>query len=102
MKKEEVEKQNKALDLAISKVILDFAKKHPEGNQTFFIMQAVLCEHQSNIEYPTGRMAPFTNRQIDHICWQIGEWYLMMKPLLEGQHNLGFMKEKLKTMIIGE
>jgi hypothetical protein len=23
----------------------------------------------------------------------------MMKPLLEGQHNLGFMKEKLKIMI---
>lgn len=39
---------------------------------------------------------------IDHICYQIGDWYLMMKPLLEGQHNLGFMKEKLKTMICGE
>ena len=44
----------------------------------------------------------FTHTQIDHICYQIGEWYLMMKPLLEGQHNLGYMKEKLKTMICGE
>jgi len=44
----------------------------------------------------------FTREQIDHICYQIGDWYLMMKPLLEGQHNLGHMKEKLKTMICGE
>lgn len=44
----------------------------------------------------------FTRDQIDHICYQIGDWYLMMKPLLEGQHNLGYMKEKLKTMICGE
>ena len=44
----------------------------------------------------------FTNEQIDYICYQIGDWYLMMKPLLEGQHNLGFMKEKLKIMICGD
>jgi hypothetical protein len=43
----------------------------------------------------------FTQSQIDHICYQIGEWYQIMKPLLEGQHNLGYMKEKLKTMICG-
>lgn len=44
----------------------------------------------------------FTPEQIDFICYQIGDWYLMMKPLLEGRHNLGYMKEKLKTMICGE
>ena|ERR1017187_8462978 len=44
----------------------------------------------------------FTPEQIDFICYQIGDWYLMMKPLLEGAHNLGYMKEKLKTMICGE
>lgn len=44
----------------------------------------------------------FTHEQIDYICCQIGDWYLMMKPLLEGSHNLGYMKEKLKTMICGE
>lgn len=43
-----------------------------------------------------------TTEQVDHICYQIGNWYLMMKPLLEVQHNLGYMKEKLKTMICGE
>jgi hypothetical protein len=47
-------------------------------------------------------IASFTQEQIDHICFQIGDWYLMMKPLLEGQHNLGHMKEKLKTMICGD
>ena len=44
----------------------------------------------------------FTNEQIDWICYQIGEWYLLMKPLLEGQHNLGHMKERLKMMICPE
>jgi len=44
----------------------------------------------------------FTPDQINYICEQIGDWYLMMKPLLEGQHNLGHMKEKLKIMICGE
>lgn len=44
----------------------------------------------------------FTTDQINFICEQIGDWYLMMKPLLEGQHNLGYMKEKLKIMICGE
>jgi hypothetical protein len=47
-------------------------------------------------------IASFTQEQIDHICYQIGEWYLAMKPLLEGQHNLGHMKEVLKTMICGD
>lgn len=44
----------------------------------------------------------FTQDQINFICEQIGDWYLMMKPLLERQHNLGHMKEKLKIMICGE
>lgn len=104
---EEVAKEHEALNLEISKVLWDFADKHStdnrrEGHQAFFIMQSVLSEYQSNIEYQNGKMAPFTSRQLDHICYQIGDWYLMMKPLLEGQHNLGFMKEKLKTMICGE
>jgi hypothetical protein len=44
----------------------------------------------------------FTPDQLYFICEQIGDWYLMMKPLLKGEHNLGYMKEKLKTMICGE
>ena len=44
----------------------------------------------------------FTPEQVNFICEQIGDWYLMMKPLLEGQHNLGYMKERLKIMICGD
>lgn len=43
-----------------------------------------------------------TYEQKDHICYQIGLWYIQVKHLLEGTHNLGYMKEKLKTMICGE
>lgn len=53
------------------------------------------CEHNPN-------KPNFTQEQKDFICRQIGEWYLMMKPLLEGQHNLGYMKEKLKQMVCDE
>ncbi len=41
----------------------------------------------------------FTQEQKDWICYKIGEWYLRMKPLLEGKHNLGYMKEVLKVMV---
>lgn len=63
-------------------------------------IQALLWVQQRIIHH--NKKAMFTQEQIDHICYQIGDWYLMMKPLLEGQHNLGYMKEKLKTMICGE
>ncbi len=107
MDAQEVHALHESLKSELSKLFLDFAEKHspdtrPNGHQAFCIIQSVLCEFQSNMEYQTGRMAPFTTRQIDHICYQIGGWYLMMKPLLEGQHNLGHMKEKLKIMICGE
>lgn len=48
----------------------------------------------------------FTTEQIDHICYQIGEWYLRWKDNMatgEGRcHRLGFAKEQLKTMICGD
>jgi hypothetical protein len=108
MNAEEVKKTNEELKTSISEVLWAFADKHSlgidkdTGYQVVCIMQAVLSESSSDLEYQLGRQAPFTTRQIDHICYQIGDWYLMMKPLLEGQHNLGFMKEKLKTMICGD
>lgn len=48
---------------------------------------------------PNPNKPNFTQDQKDFICYQIGDWYMMMKPLLEGQHNLGYMKEKLKIMV---
>ena len=50
----------------------------------------------------TSVQKSFTPEQIDHICCQIGEWYMMIKPVLENGHTLGHMKEKLKTMICGD
>jgi hypothetical protein len=48
-----------------------------------------------------------TTEQIDHICYQIGEWYLewenkMWSDGKPNQHWLGRAKEELKTMICGE
>ena len=108
MNKEEVEKANNELKRAITQCLWDFSDKYfkdvtkDDMYQAACIMQAVLSESVSELEYQIARPAPFTTRQMDHICFQIGDWYLMMKPLLEGQHNLGYMKEKLKTMICGE
>jgi len=48
----------------------------------------------------------FTTQQIDHICYQIGEWYLNWRDCLmnweQKTHKLGFAKEQLKEMICGD
>lgn len=49
----------------------------------------------------------FTTQQIDHICYQIGEWYIQWQEKMwvkdkPNQHWLGFAKEELKTMICGD
>jgi hypothetical protein len=108
MNPDEVKRAHGDLKKAISTALSDFGDHCALNNplediyQVACIMQSVLCECVSDMEYQVGRPAPFTRHQTDHICYQIGDWYLMMKPLLEVQHNLGFMKEKLKTMICGE
>lgn len=48
-----------------------------------------------------------TREQIDHICYQIGDWYIEWqdKMWVDGkpnQHWLGVAKEQLKTMICGD
>jgi hypothetical protein len=106
MTKEEVFAAHDELKKVITKALWDFSDKYlndkQNPHQAMCIMQSVLCESVSEVEYQVGRAAPFTTKQIDHICYQIGSWYLMMKPLLEVQHNLGHMKEKLKIMICGD
>lgn len=66
--------------------------------QTVLWFECGLCHKMCELT----QLPDFTREQIDWICYQIGDWYLMMKPLLEGQHNLGHMKEKLKMMICGD
>lgn len=48
-----------------------------------------------------------TTQQIDHICYQIGEWYINWESKMwikdkPNQHWLGLAKEELKTMICGD
>ena len=91
----------------IVKLMFEFTDKYAAPNselypQCYKILIDVLTACLSEAQYQSINYHPFTTNQIDFICHQIDEWYLQMKPLLEGQHNLGYMKEKLKTMICGE
>lgn len=91
----------------IVKVMFEFTDKYAAPKSTLYplcgkILVDVLTQCLSEAQYQVKDYQPFTTKQIDHICYQIGDWYLMMKPLLEVQHNLGYMKEKLKDMICGE
>jgi hypothetical protein len=90
------------------KLMFDFTEKYaPPGENCLYpqvgnILVDVLVACLSEVQYQVEAHPSFTSKQIDHICYQIGDWYLMMKPLLEGEHNLGHMKERLKLMICGE
>lgn len=105
MDKEKVTEIHRELKQKITQILWDFTEKYftPDENplQIISIVQSVLCESVSEVEYQAERCAPLTRNQIDHICYQIDKWYLAMKSLLEGQRNLGFMKEKLKLMVCG-
>ncbi len=77
---------NLIADMKVSHAILD--ERNPEYPRRYQMEQEMF--------------ASFNQDQINFICAQIGHWYVMMKPLLEGTHNLGHMKEVLKTMICGD
>ncbi len=114
-KKEKIMSRSEKEELAfnelksdITKLMFAFTEKYAQpGVDCLYprvgcILVDVLLECLSNAEYQIYGIRGFTIKQIDHICYQIGEWYLAMKPLLEGQHNLGYMKERLKIMICGD
>ncbi len=96
------------LKTSIVKLMFEFTDKYAGIGENCIYPQVgnvlvdVLASCLSEAEYQIIGYAPFTSKQQDFICCQIGNWYLMMKPLLEGRHNLGYMKEKLKLMICGE
>lgn len=93
---------------SIVKLMFEFTDKYAsKGDNCLYpgvgnILVDVLVSCLGEAQYQIQGCPAFTSKQIDYICYQIGEWYLMMKPLLEGQHNLGHMKEKLKVMICGD
>jgi len=65
------------------------------------LIKKSLGEHCS----PHPQMRPFTNLQVDHICYTIGEWYLKYKGIAcskDGFTCFGRAKEELKTMICGD
>jgi hypothetical protein len=70
------------------------------------LSHTILDEHKgeylARYNMEKAMWATFSREQQDFICAQIGHWYYMMKPLLEGSHNLGYMKEVLKNMICGD
>ena len=103
MTEDEKIKAHGELKRTITKALWEFSDKHVDDIvDAINIIQKVLWESSCETEYQIAKQSPFTPFQLDHICYQIGDWYLMMKPLLEGQHNLGYMKEKLKIMICGD
>lgn len=84
--------------MALSIFLFDFVSKQFNENHMRDIINKI--EDIFNTEtYQVTKQPEFTQEQKDWICYQIGDWYLTMKPLLEGQHNLGYMKERLKTMV---
>jgi hypothetical protein len=109
LNEQEVIRAHDELKESIVKLLWEFSDKYfPDKNnfpQSSFIMQAVLSAIGTEVEYQVGKMAPFTNRQRDHICYQIGDWYIHWKNNLTDPyvpHRLGFAKEQLKTMICGD
>lgn len=88
------------LKAQIVNLMYEFTDKYNEVySKHAFILIDVLTSCLEEAQYYVKDYNPFTTKQLDHICYQIGDWYFMMKPLLEGTHNLGYMKEKLKMMI---
>jgi len=81
--------------LEILKRAMNFWVGENAGN----VIKGKLQSMIDNYCEPNPNKPNFTQDQKNFICYQIGDWYLMMKPLLEGQHNLGYMKEKLKIMV---
>lgn len=63
-----------------------------------------LCKALNEEELKMSKHRPFTQQQVDFICYQIGEWYLEWKGKIANgkEHHLGRAKEELKMMICPE
>ena len=91
-----------------AKRMIEIFKDHADEDYVKSFKNAIKCFNEADKSYSErydremSVIKSFTPDQINHICYQIGDWYLMIKPLLEDKHNLGHMKEKLKTMICGD
>ncbi len=94
----------------IVQLMFDFTEKHcgPEESlypRGAYIIVDVLTACLEEAQYQVVNYQPFTYKQIDHICYQIGDWYLLWRGGLtdpDVPHRLGVAKEQLKTMICGD
>jgi len=71
------------------------------------VIEASHPEIKAHYERQQAIKQSFSPEQVDHICYQIGEWYLRYKEKMwikdkPNQHILGVAKEKLKKMICGD
>lgn len=94
----------------IVKLMFDWTNKHAAKGpdclypDCAYILVDVLTSCLSEAQYQVGDYQPFTAKQVDKICYQIGDWYLEWKNCLTEPyvpHRLGFAKEKLKELICG-
>lgn len=80
------------------------AKIHLDAlTQTIDTMDLACPDLKIRYEKLVAMQQSFTREQVDFICYEIGDWYLLWKnKIASGEHRLGFAKEQLKTMICGE
>lgn len=100
------------LKAKIVKLMFEFTDKYTaKGEDCLYpkvgnILVDVLVNCLSEAQYQIQGAPEFTSKQIDHICYQIGEWYLMWKDRIanyeDKTHSLGYAKGQLKTMICGD
>lgn len=94
----------------IVKLMFEFTEKYagPESNlyaDCGYILVDVLTNCLEDAQYQVCDYMPFTIKQRDQICYQIGDWYFKWKSQLTDPyvpHRLGVAKEQLKTIICGE
>jgi hypothetical protein len=107
-----VDEAHHELKKYITEGLFDFTNKYAATGSDLYphvlaIMKSCLMETLEEISFQMGgkRDPVFTREQSDHICYQIGEWYLNWRDNLmnweQRTHRLGYAKEELKMMICG-
>lgn len=70
------------LKTQIVKLMFEFIEKYvPDGENCLYpqvgnILVSALTACLSDMQYQIQGISKFTSKQIDHICYQIGDWYL--------------------------
>ena len=86
---------------------LDVLELLESWRETVEVLEISRPEFKSTYDRRRAVEKSFTYEQIDHICYQIGAWYIEWENKMwvddkPNQHWLGVAKEQLKTMICGD